>query len=181
MTEVERLKPAGEALIKEIVEAFKSVRREGGVSWSEADVIDDYGSMKERLAARAKDKEHSWQDLINDTNWYPQIGGRYSFLDPTGFRYYLPPAMIRAIRLGVDQGIQFHLTAPAVGNEFRDFATGKWSRFDETQLRCVAKFLRYMTELCEAHGKDNPENESACKFEASNWREALESNWFKLL
>ena len=48
-----------EQLIELVKTEFADVTREGGVSWSEGYVIDDYGSKEERAAARAKDKDQS--------------------------------------------------------------------------------------------------------------------------
>jgi hypothetical protein len=43
-----------------IRDAFRAVDRRGGISWSEADAIDNYASDEERAAARARDTEPSW-------------------------------------------------------------------------------------------------------------------------
>ena len=108
-----------DALLAEIHEAFPGGSRQGGVSWSEADVIDDYGSPDQRAAARARDRDTRWQDLVDDPNWNPSDGGHWSFLDAIGFRYYLPAAMVLAVRQGYDAGILFHLTLPE--GDLRDY------------------------------------------------------------
>ena len=54
------------ALIEEITAAFDGVSREGGVSMSEANVIDDYGDAGERWLARLSDKDTRWQDVTDE-------------------------------------------------------------------------------------------------------------------
>ena len=83
------------ALIEEIVAAFDGVSREGGVSMSEAEVIDDYGSDEERATARLSDTEARWQDVPDEQlalNW------PFHFFDPIGFRYYTPAYLVYYLR-----------------------------------------------------------------------------------
>jgi len=108
------------ALIEEIIAAFDGVSREGGVSMSEAEVIDDYGSDEERTAARLSDTDTRWQDVTDE-----QLGSNWplSFFDPIGFRYYIPAYMIYYIRwvesyieMGDDTPLEFN------GNKYLAFA-----------------------------------------------------------
>lgn len=85
-----------QVLIEEITAAFDGVAREDGVTLHEADVIDDYGSLEERVEARKKDTESRWQDVPDeDIRWGDFI---FSFLDAKGFRYYLPAYMVWCLR-----------------------------------------------------------------------------------
>lgn len=96
-----------ERLIQRIYAAFRGVTRDGGISWTETGVIDDYGTDEERARARLEDTDRSWEELVDDPRWGPDTGwGGYSFLDAIGFRYYLAPAMVRAVRSGQDTGIR---------------------------------------------------------------------------
>jgi hypothetical protein len=154
-----------EALRAQIRAAFKGVTRDGGVSWSETLVIDNYGTDEERAAARARDTDTCWTELVDDPNWVLHDGlGGFSFVDAIGFRYYLPAAMIRSVESGDDHGsLCFHLTLPPPGDKFHDWKMGKWSRIDRKQRLAVRRFIRYM-EATDPHF-------GAC------WREAFESYW----
>jgi hypothetical protein len=78
----------------------------GGVSWSESDVGDDWGSEAKLAAANAKDTEQCWEDLVDDPKWFEDGGrGSFSFLDPVGHTYYIAPAMIRCCRAGEDERV----------------------------------------------------------------------------
>lgn len=154
-----------EELIREIHAAFADVSREGGVSWSEAEVIDGYGTEEEKAAARRADKDRSWTELVDNRKWDPGFGiGGYCFLDAIGFRYYLPPAMIRCIRSGFDEGIAFHLTREG---RLRHMGA-QWSLLDQRQQRCVARFLRFMVAHTEADGDE---------FFRKRWDEPLQRYW----
>ena len=97
-----------EEAIRRIVSEFSKVFREGGVSLHEAQVIDDYGSDSQRRKARARDTEKHWTDVPEK-----DIEDHYSvlsFLDPIGYRYYLPAYIVWDLRhhehsqsLSVDQ------------------------------------------------------------------------------
>lgn len=163
--EVER-----DALVKEIYAAFRGVTRENGVSWSEAAVMDRHGSMEERLAARAKDREEGWEALVKDPEWQsrPYSGG-WSFLDPIGFRYYLPAGMFRCVASGQDEGIQFHLTLYGESKlDPKNARLHKWSLLTPRQRACVARFARYMIKVARVR---------EYKVEEEYWTEALESHW----
>ena len=80
-------------LIDLIKDAFKDVTREGGVSWHECEVIDNYGSDAERALARTRDTDRHWTELLSTEAFYPSGIGGFCFLDPIGFRYYLPAAL----------------------------------------------------------------------------------------
>ena len=63
-----------EALLAEIQAVFDGVDRKGGVSWSESEVLDHYGSPEDCAAARAKDRDRCWQDVLEDPQWNPMPG-----------------------------------------------------------------------------------------------------------
>src|SRR5262245_4001453 len=96
------LKSEQTAVEAEIREAFKGVGRDGGVSWTESINVDlPHGYEDDRAAARAKDVEKCWEDLVDDPAWRHDMGvGGFNFLDPIGYRYYIAPAMIRCAREG---------------------------------------------------------------------------------
>ena len=89
-----------ENLVTRIYAVFAGVTREGGVSWSEADFLDGPPrKIADRLKYRANDNDENWESLVEDPKFKfgPGIGG-LGFLDAVGFRYYLAPSMIRALR-----------------------------------------------------------------------------------
>src|SRR5690349_9872994 len=127
----------------EIHAAFAGVSREGGVSWTESRVIDGEPGPRTPDEARAQDKEGSWQELIEDPGWNLECGvGGFNFLDAIGYRYYLAPAMVRAMR-GDETGnisfaLYFHPPAHADANSFR---AERVSLITSAQGRAVARFL----------------------------------------
>ncbi len=87
-------------LIELIKDAFKNVSREGGVSWSETNVVDDYGTEEERRQARERDTDTNWLEVAAIPRFREDGGwGSFSFLDAIGFRYYLPAAMLQSLML----------------------------------------------------------------------------------
>jgi hypothetical protein len=155
-----------DALLAEIFATFGRVTREGGVSMSEAFVVDSYGTLEERATARERDTDRHWQELVEDPDlnpwgWYLL----YPFLDPIGFRYYLPVAMVLSVRSGDDEAIQAHLTWTETGG---DWQLNQWSLLDPAQKNCVKRFLQYMWGVCEHEDRDA---------EAQAWKATLESYW----
>lgn len=132
-----------DALLEEIQAAFDGVGRQGGVSWSEAVVLDYYGTAEECAKARAKDQEARWQDLPENPAWDPETGvGGWSFLDAIGFRYYLPAAMVVALRRGWDDAITFHLLLR--DDDLREWTQDKWTLLSLRQRLCVKRYLQYL-------------------------------------
>lgn len=148
-----------EALLAEIYEVFSGVSRQGGVSWSECEVIHLYGSPEDRAIARAKAPDKHWQELLDDPDWDPESGiGGWPFLDAIGFRYYLAAAMVLSVRQGWDSGILFSLSLPE--DDLRDYTKSQWALLNLPQRLCVKRFLQYMGIV-------------------SAWREAKNDDWFE--
>ncbi len=179
-----------EALIAEIYAAFKDVSREGGVSWSETQVLDDERELasektaRERSDARARDTDRHWADLLESADWLEVPGrGSFSFLDPIGFRYYLPAAMVHDIRGVNDDRLMYYLDlaqyrgldavegtrGASPQDEARILYTmSTISLLDNRQRRCAARFLRY---------KIASTADEMCSIEQDSWRDAYESYW----
>ena len=149
-----------QAVEADIRAAFKGVSREGGISWSEADVIDGYGTVEERESARALDKDRTWEELIDGPRWSDFVSN-WCFLDPIGFRYYIAPAMIGCSRDGHGDAVAYALTI----NPYREEMIGL---IDETQARAIARFVRFMVATCEARDDH---------IDAEDWQEAQNSHW----
>jgi hypothetical protein len=164
----QQLSAERDAIQREIAAAFANVSREGGVSWSEAVVIDDYGTDQERAAARASDTDSHWSELVEHPEWIEPTGsGGFNFLDPLGFRYYLAAAMMQIVRGQDDsQWIAWHLTMSRK-SESRDFLLKQWSLLDAAQRRCVRRFLRFMAAW----------DETKHAGWGTDWQKALDLYW----
>jgi hypothetical protein len=126
-------------LIGLIKDAFGNVSRQGGVSWTETEVLDMYGTDAERKAARAKDTDRRWTELIDGDGFFECGIGGFCFLDPIGFRYYLPAAICISLRKRRDTAftfntLEFHLQL--------DSGPLPWNLdlLDEAQLRAIAEY-----------------------------------------
>lgn len=139
------LRPEQLAVEAEIRAAFRGVTREGGVSWSETDVIDSYGDEKEQDAARALDREICWEELVDDpSSWVDEHGiGSFNFLDPIGFRYYMAPAMIRCTRRLYGEFTSYALMIDS------EYTKNRVSLFTPEQARATARFVRFMIAVAD--------------------------------
>lgn len=144
-----------QAVIEEITVAFGGVSREGGVTLSEAWVIDDYGSDEERAEARKEDTETRWQDVPERDIAYGS--SCLSFLDEIGFRYYLPAYIVWCLR-HIDsedandliyesnsyQSIVWHLTD--IGPDLHQYRMARFELFTLEQSKAIAHFLEFDEE-----------------------------------
>jgi hypothetical protein len=115
-------------------EAFAGVSRRGGISWNEAQAIDDHGYAddKARAAARARDTEATWTDLVADAHWRPSPTG-FTFLDARSMPYYFAASLVRG------------LMNPKEALDCRDIADrGGW--LTPAQRSCAAHVVRF--EIC---------------------------------
>lgn len=159
-----------ESLIAEIHKVFQGVSRVGGISWSEADVIDGYGTARERKEARRGDTETNWAELVDDPNWRTcTLFGGFSFLDPIGFHYYLPPVLIRCLR-GDEEVPMLDCHLSDVSLDMGVEGSANLALLDGPQRRCVARCVLYFAR--ETDSVDGGLNE---------WRELLNSGWQKYL
>jgi uncharacterized protein DUF6714 len=134
-------------VVEQIHRAFAGVGREGGVSLHEAVVIDNYGSQEERETARTLDMEATWQD-IPETD-IEQCDTALTFLDPIGFRYYLPAYMVWTLNhyehsesMSVDSTIY----ALDYCFLFRGLAMERFRPFSREQSEAVCAFLHFIAE-----------------------------------
>ena len=133
-------------LINSIKQAFAGVKLGTGVSWREASVIDDYGSINQRKLARDQDEIEDW-NLIN----FELIGAlKYQdvmpFLDNYGLRFYLPICMIYTLmeyevsESVITQGLVSSLTRKATVADLKAILS-------EEQIACVVLFLKSFIEI----------------------------------
>lgn len=132
-----------EAVESQIRAAFKGVTREGGISWSETEAIDMYETEEQQAAARARDTERCWEDLIDDPKWDEGLGvGGFCFLDEIGYRYYIAPAMIRSTHNGGVQWGSFALERPQTGYE---------EVISHKQGAAIVRFLKFMIAVAKEY------------------------------
>jgi hypothetical protein len=83
-------------LIRQVEAAFDGVELGVGVSLHQARAMDDYASDAEIAAARAFDTERRWQDVSDEK--LHRLSDTLPFMDPAGFRFYLPRFMLFALK-----------------------------------------------------------------------------------
>lgn len=183
----EHLEAERKALIQEIHAAFAGVSREGGVSWSESIVIDDWGDAEACATARKRDTDRSWTELVDGMTWdYSIPWGGYSFLDPIGARYYLPAAMCRILREIASvstrkpdteadgDGAQRLLALLEVrAASRRDHSFRLLTLLDHRQRLATARFVRLMMSISEL----SDTNDTFLAFTCDNWSAAHEAYW----
>jgi hypothetical protein len=84
------------ACVDQIVRAFAGVQRGDGISWREAEEIDNYESDEVRARARALDTDQYWSEV--NPQLFDQLPSAVSYLDQEGLRYYLPAFMTADVR-----------------------------------------------------------------------------------
>jgi len=139
-----------EELIAEIVRAFDGVTLGYGITLHEAIAIDDYKTQEERMAARRLDKERQWQDVSAAA--LLECESALSFLDESGFRYYLPAFMVKGLEdwdkkagVPVDSCV-YHLLHdyPHSLRESEPSTIAAKRGFNDAQCRAIAHFLRFV-------------------------------------
>ena len=133
--------PAQQIVIEELALAFQGVTRKGGTSWTEAAVIDNYGSEEQMARARAEDRDMRWQEVALDPTWSGATswGSEWSFLDPIGYRYYLPAALVSFVRKpNPETSLVYSI------NPDSDYSLEQQSLLTAEQRASVARALRYL-------------------------------------
>lgn len=136
------------ALIQTITDAFSNVLREDGVSLHQARVIDDYGSPEEEAQARLLDTDTHWWEVPDE--WIAEFYEILNFVDPKGFRYYLPAYMIWVLKHydttesnTVDSTIYSFFTYKSS----KDWKQQYFDLLDEAQSKAACQFLRHVVWL----------------------------------
>lgn len=174
MSASEPVSPCVEKTIALVFETFRGVNREGGVSWSETFVRDDYGNEEECREARLRDKDSSWEEVAIDPNWEPFSGnGGFAFLDPIGFRYYLPAALVQRLR-GREGLISLDLVLELPSEKLRNHTLKQWSALEPIEIQCVCEFLKCIITV---------EKQASAKFDpyvVERWERTYRSHWVNL-
>jgi hypothetical protein len=157
-----------DAIIAGVQSAFAGVTRgERGISWNECVAIDNYESDAECEAARRSDGDSHWNEIVDDPDWHPFPGiGGFSFINAEGFRYYLPPTMIRFLRGDNEEWFPGDLLE-SIERFTEQHVLPLWS---EEQLHAVARFIDFMARHHEDQFRINPDEPNA-------WAEALKRRW----
>jgi hypothetical protein len=141
-------------LLKLIEDAFRDVELGDGVSLHEADVIDTYGPLWERRAARETDEKHDWRKLVSDPELIRVGADALSFYDAIGLRFHMPAYLSLAVTdpIGDDTGrvvadLMYHLT------HIPEFQRERFSILSALQRACVREVLKYLRNVY-----DTPDN-----------------------
>ena len=143
-----------QALIEKITQAFEGVSREGGVSLSEAWVIDDYGSDEERAEARARDSDKKWEEVPDKDIHFGY--SCFSFLDDIGFAYYIPAYMTWYLR-NIDSEdpevvnsntfeFLIYSLGPSMNGVMSEYTISQFRLCTLEQRRVIAHFLQFVEE-----------------------------------
>ena len=139
-----------DALLDLIAQAFAGVSREGGISLHGTQVLDDWGTRDAALAVAELDTDTDWTEV--PTADLQRFDSALSFLDPIGFRYYLPAYMTWDLSrcLGLDalwfeSHLLFHLGYIAQDDdgqkEYR-----RTSLLDARQRNAALRYLRFIAD-----------------------------------
>lgn len=158
---------ARDAMVAEIHRAFAGVSREGGVSWSGTVAKDAYQVYETWQEAAKRDLDTSWTNLIDDPGFrpFPGVGG-FCFIDAIGFRYYLPVTMVRMVQDRRGNGENEWFPGHLLGT-LGQFSGPTPGLFNEAQIRCIARFMQFMTTATWTIQEDS----------ADVWQEALDRGW----
>ena len=131
-------------VISLIEEVFKDVRRDGGVTLHQMDVLDDYGSEFELKEAGLKDTETTWQEIPSGKLSTFQLS--MTFLDAKGFRFYLPAFMRHALlTLGSDRGSEGDgVIFSLCRGPDDDFRKEDFRLLGAREKECIAAFLHVL-------------------------------------
>jgi len=138
----------GSAPLDEIARAFDGVPR-GEITVREAEVIDVYGPMEERAAARAGDTETRWQD-VPDAD-VRACNTALCHVDPVSWRYYIARYMTWSLlhfetdsSMSAD-AIIYTFDVATDSPVLTAYAHERFQLLDRAQSEVVARFLRYMS------------------------------------
>jgi hypothetical protein len=140
-----------------IEDAFAGVSRGQGVTLHEALAEDDYADPVAKAAARALDTDTDWHDAPRDV--MIKRCEFFSYLDPLGFRYYLPATMLLCLDPSLEGEVgdtpqrTYWSLLPTVAP--RDFGKGHGKRFSseafiascgftDAQVHAIYRFLCFM-------------------------------------
>ncbi len=143
------------AVLRAIEEAFADVPP-GRITIHEAEAIDRYASEAERAAERGRDAERDWREVPDES--IGECPDALAFLDPEGWRFYLPAYMRWSIRHLGDGGASMvpdhtiYSLALSPAAHLRAHQLARFRTLDPGQARAVCRFLRLMAAAEEVDG-----------------------------
>lgn len=151
-----------QALIALVLQAFKDVTREGGVSWSQTFVMDDYGSASQLAEAAAQDRELDWIELAQQGPWNHEsaVCGVWGFLDAISAKYYLAASLLLDLETGRSAHHDLHLIDGPQKNA--------WSLLDDHQRAVVAMYMHWKRDIAGLEQS---------RVEHRIWTRALQAGW----
>jgi hypothetical protein len=134
-------------LIARIERAFGGVRREGGITLPETQIIKRGGSEADLRKARSKAEEKRWQDVADEE--IEKHGNALGFLDPKGFRYYLPAYMrwsLQHLKSAKTDPLNaaIYALSPSANPRVSQSNQERWALFSPLQCHVIFKFLAFM-------------------------------------
>ncbi len=131
-------------LTEQIREAFIKVNLEDGITLHEARARDDYEDTQK---ARMIDSHIHWLDIPD--NWIQNFSDIFCFLDPKGFRHYIPAYMIWGLKnyeQTPSDSLAFTLDVlESIFNNKREYYRPHFnSLLNEVQLEVIKEFLAFM-------------------------------------
>lgn len=159
-----------EKIIAAISQAFGTVLLGQGISFHEANAIDDYASDEERKKARTLDTETHWWELPPDK--LERFNLVLIYTDAEGFRFYIPAYMTLALRtyqstsLSIDAAISSLFPVTSLHSKHYEL-------LDDNQRKCIVQFLWFMATETNDHWYD--------KLNVYNATRGLEDLWYPYL
>jgi hypothetical protein len=135
-------------LLASLESAFRGIELGGGVSLRETRVLDDYGTLEERRAARARDEKHDWRNVAYDPDLAILMGiaGGMSFFDAEGMRFHLPACLWRAVRDPGGPRVDDMAGCLLVRLAHAEDSPERFALLDDAQRRCVREVLEYLRD-----------------------------------
>jgi hypothetical protein len=149
--------------------AFHGVQR-GEITIHEAEIIDNYGTVEERAAARREDVEPEWEEIPD--GFIEACSNGLPHLDPKSWCYYLPRYMewtvqhlTRSHSMTVDHTIYTLL----LGDDWslNEYMRRRYGQLTSAQCEAVGMFLSHMARHdahCDARAASEALNRSWQRF-----------------
>ena len=143
------------------------------MSWRDGLIADAWGDESQVAYVN---RDTCWEDMIDLPGWDDEdntlVG--WSYLDPGGYRYYLPASLIRSLDTSDVMGWDYRLTLPAPGRDFYDLTLSRWTLLTGEQCVCVARYLQLMAAAYRSWGNEEWVTEDLGKALASHWHKFVD-------
>ena len=177
------------SLVSKIRQVFADVRLGKGRSAEEAWVLDGYGGKEKLRIARRDRKDIHWEQVPDEVklHGYPvfqKFSSLFCFLDPDGFRFYLPACLVWVLSSESTpdtetmlEALLFALcldgdtdgengTPKSINRQNTRDKLKNFKRLSTDEAQVVAEFLRYVQTNAE-------------EWHADDAKQALERYWNK--